>query len=106
MVHILEHVLPSQFGGSLTDYQLVEEETEQGFTKLVLIVDPSVPINDENALRDAFLEAMKNSMPLVRLAQDEYRSGDVVTVRREKPFVTSHGQAFPYSHIENEALIT
>jgi hypothetical protein len=50
MVHILEHVLPSQFGGSLFDYQLVEEETEDGFTKLLLYVDPSVTINDEYAL--------------------------------------------------------
>jgi hypothetical protein len=95
MVHILEHVLPSQFGGSLLDYQLVEEETEQGFTKLVLYVAPSVIIQDENALLEAFLDAMKNSMPSVRLAQAEYRTGDVVTVRRAKPLVTSRGKHFP-----------
>jgi hypothetical protein len=95
MVHILEHILPSQFGGSLLDYQLVEEETEQGFTKLVLYVDPSVPIQDENVLLEAFLDAMKNSMPSVRLAQAEYRTGDVVAIRREKPFVTSRGKHFP-----------
>lgn len=95
MVHILEHVLPAQFGGSLLDYQLVEEETEQGFTKLVLYVDPSVSIQDEEALLEAFLDAMKNSMPSVRLAQAEYRTGDVVTIRREKPFVTNRGKHFP-----------
>jgi hypothetical protein len=95
MVHILEHALPAQFGGSLLDYQLIEEETEQGFTKLVLYVDPSVSIQDENALLEAFLDAMKVSMPSVRLAQAEYRTGDVVTIRREKPFVTSRGKHFP-----------
>jgi phenylacetate-coenzyme A ligase PaaK-like adenylate-forming protein len=95
MVHILEHVLPSHFGGSLLDYQLVEEENEQGFTKLVLYVDPSVQIADENALLEAFLDAMKHSMPSVRLAQAEYRTGDVVAIRREKPFVTSRGKHFP-----------
>ena len=95
MVHILEHILPSQFGGSLLDYQLVEEENEQGFTKLVLYVNPSVSIKDETALLEAFLDAMKNSMPSVRLAQAEYRTGDVVTIRREKPFVTSRGKHFP-----------
>lgn len=95
MVHILEHVLPSQFGGSLLDYQLVEEENEQGFTKLVLVVDPSVTIDDEDALLEAFLDAMKHSMPSARLAQAEYRTGDVVTIRREKPFVTSRGKHFP-----------
>lgn len=95
MVHILEHVLPSQFGGSLLDYQLVEEETEQGFTKLILYVDPHISIADEGVLLQAFLDAMKQSMPSVRLAQAEYRTGDVVTIRREKPFVTSRGKHFP-----------
>jgi phenylacetate-coenzyme A ligase PaaK-like adenylate-forming protein len=95
MVHILEHVLPSQFGGSLLDYQLVEEENEQGFTKLMLYVDPSVPIKDETVLLEAFLDAMKQSAPSVRLAQAEYRTGDVVTIRREKPFVTNRGKYFP-----------
>jgi phenylacetate-coenzyme A ligase PaaK-like adenylate-forming protein len=95
MVHILEHVLPSKFGGSLLDYQLVEEENEQGFTKLVLYVDPSVPIKDENILLEAFLNAMKVSMPSVRLAQAEYRSGNVVEIRREKPIVTARGKYFP-----------
>jgi hypothetical protein len=95
MIHILEHVLPTQFGGSLLDYQLVEEENEQGFTKLMLYVDPSVPIKDEEVLLEAFLDAMKQSAPSVRLAQAEYRTGDVVTIRREKPFVTNRGKYFP-----------
>jgi hypothetical protein len=95
MVHILEHVLPLQFGGSLLDYQLVEEENEQSFTKLMLYVDPSVQIEDEDALLEAFLDAMKNSMPSARLAQAEYRTGDVVIIRREKPFVTNRGKHFP-----------
>ena len=102
MVHILEHVLPSQFGGSLLDYQLVEEETPEGFTKLVLYVDPSVSISDESALLEAFLEAMKQSMPSVRLAQAEYRTGNVVTIRREKPFLTSRGKHFPIRTLKLE----
>ena len=31
MVHILEEVLPARFGGNPLDYQLLEEEDEQGF---------------------------------------------------------------------------
>jgi hypothetical protein len=102
MVHILEHILPSQFGGSLLDYQLVEEETPQGFTKLILYVDPSVAISDESALLEAFLEAMKQSMPSVRLAQAEYRTGNVATIRREKPFLTSRGKHFPIRTLKLE----
>src|SRR5207248_5736504 len=50
MVHILEEVLPSRFGGSPLDYQLVEEEDEQGFTRLGLVVSPRIEIADEAAV--------------------------------------------------------
>ncbi len=78
--------------------------TENGLTKISSnkrvatisqINPPSVSIQDEDALLEAFLDAMKNSMPSVRLAQAEYRTGDVVTIRRERPFVTSRGKHFP-----------
>ena len=52
-------------------------------------------IKDEDVLLEAFLDAMKHSMLSVRLAQAEYRTRDVVTIRREKPFVTSRGKYFP-----------
>jgi phenylacetate-coenzyme A ligase PaaK-like adenylate-forming protein len=95
MVHILEHVLPAKFGGSLLDYQLVEEENVQGFTKLMLYIAPSVSIDDEHVVLETFLDAMKVSMPSVRLAQAEYRTGNVVEIRREKPIVTARGKYFP-----------
>lgn len=95
MIHILEHVLPSRFGGSLLDYQLVEEENTQGFTKLILYVAPSIALKDEQEVLDVFLDAMKNSMPSVRLAQAEFRSGDVVSIKRENPLITERGKYFP-----------
>jgi hypothetical protein len=95
MVRILEEDLPAQFGGSLSDYQLVEEEAENGLTKLMLYVDPSVPIADEEKLRVAFLDAMRQNMPSVRLAQAEYRYGDVVQIRRQTPIRISRSKHFP-----------
>ena len=95
MIHILEHDLPQKFGGSLLDYQLVEEENIDGLTKLVLVVDPSVPITDNQHIADTFLQVMQTSMPSIRLAQPEYKTGNVVTVRREKPYTTSRGKHLP-----------
>lgn len=95
MVHILEHILPAQFGGSLLDYQLVEEENEQGLTKLYLYVDPAVSVQSDDMLSQAFLSAMKESVPSARLAQAEYRTGHVVTVKRQKPLQSSRGKYFP-----------
>jgi hypothetical protein len=94
MVRILEEDLPSLFGGSLLDYQLVEEETQQGLTKLFLYVDPSVTVSDESELTQAFLEAMKKGMPSTRLAQSQFRDGDVLSIRRTQPLRTSRGKHF------------
>lgn len=95
MERILEKALPEKFGGSPLDYQLVEEETPDGLTKLVLYVDPSVPIADEKELLAVFMGAMKHSAPAVRLARAEFQTGNVVTVRRDKPILTSRGKHFP-----------
>ena len=98
MVHILEEVLPAQFGGGPLDYQLVEEQQSNSLTKLVLYVSPEVHVKDENTLATAFLEAMRESMASARLAQVEYRQGDTIAIRRQAPILHQPGQAFPYSY--------
>ncbi len=94
METILEQVFPSKFGGSLLDYQLVEEEDEQGFTKLLLYVAPHIPIDDEQQLVDTLLDAMKTSEPSVQLAQPEYQQAQTITVRRRSPMLTPRGKYF------------
>jgi len=49
VVRILEQVLPSRFGGSPLDYQVLEEEDEQGFTRLYLLIDPELGGIDRDA---------------------------------------------------------
>jgi hypothetical protein len=95
MQTILEEVFPEKFGGSMLDYQLVEEEDERGFTKLMLYVSPHVQIEDEQALVDALLEAMKGSSPSVRLAQNDYQQAKTVGVRRQQPILTLQGKFSP-----------
>ena len=45
MLEILNHSLPARFGGTLLDYQLMEAEDAQGFTRLYLIISPRVAID-------------------------------------------------------------
>jgi phenylacetate-coenzyme A ligase PaaK-like adenylate-forming protein len=94
METILEQTFPSKFGGSLLDYQLVEEEDEQGFTKLMLYVAPHIPIDDEQQLIDTLLNAMKHSAPSVQLAQPEYQQAQTIGVRRQQPMLTPRGKYF------------
>src|SRR5690606_15381075 len=46
MLDIIENVLPSRFGGSPLDYQLLEQENEQGLTRLYVVISPRVDIAD------------------------------------------------------------
>jgi phenylacetate-coenzyme A ligase PaaK-like adenylate-forming protein len=95
MERILEEELPSKFGGSPLDYQLVEEESAEGLTRLVLYVSPAVSVREEKAILEAFLFAMEQGAPSVRLARAEFQTGGVITIRREKPILTDRGKHFP-----------
>jgi hypothetical protein len=60
--YILEKVLPDEYGGSPTDYQLLEEEDSSGMTHLSLIISPAVgKINNEKVLATVLNEIRKNA---------------------------------------------
>jgi hypothetical protein len=49
MERILGELLPARFGGGSLDYQLLEEETPAGRSKLALLVDPRVELRGSAA---------------------------------------------------------
>jgi hypothetical protein len=95
MQNILEQVFPEKFGGSSLDYQLVEEEGENGFTKLMLYVSPHIQIEDDQILIDTLLEAMKGSAPSIQIARPSFQQAQTVGIRRQKPILTARGKFFP-----------
>ena len=56
---LVENVLPSRFGGHVTDYQLVEEESEDGLPKLSIVVSPRVGTVDEAAVIRTVLDNLQ-----------------------------------------------
>ena len=88
MVRILDEVLPARFGGSPLDYQLLEEEDEQGFTRLSLVVSPKVELTDESAVVEAVLNALGQRGRLWRLAGS-------LRVKRVEPIWTARGKLVP-----------
>lgn len=95
MIRVLEEVLPSRFGGSPLDYQLLEEEDEQGFTRLSLIVSPKVDIQDEAAVIEVVLAALAESSVAANLAQALWRQASTLRVRRQEPIWTARGKLNP-----------
>ena len=95
MVRILEEVLPGRFGGSPLDYQLMEEEDEQGFTRLSLLVDPKIEITDEAAVIDTVLGALRQSSVAADLARAIWDHAGALQVKREEPVWTARGKLMP-----------
>jgi hypothetical protein len=95
MVHILEEVLPARFGGSPLDYQALEEEDGQGFTRLSVLVSPSVGVVDEKAVIEAILEALSRSSVASDLARANWCRAKTLRVKRQQPVWTARGKLMP-----------
>jgi len=95
MLRILQEVLPARFGGSPLDYQLIEEEDEQGFTRLALIVSPKVPIENEQQVTETVFEALRRGSPVADLARAQWSQAGTLRVKRMEPISTRRGKLMP-----------
>ena len=95
MVHILEEILPMHFGGSPLDYQLMEEEDEQGFTRLTLIISPKIEIKDNKEVIDIILKALRESSISADMAQAIWSQAGTLRVKRMEPVWTNRGKLMP-----------
>ena len=95
MIHILEEVLPTRFGGSPLDYQLLEEEDEQGFTRLCLLISPLVGNVNEEAVIDTVLESLRRSSVSADLARHMWNQAKSLRIKRVQPIWTARGKLMP-----------
>ena len=98
MEQILEEVLPQRFGGSPLDYQLLEEEDENGFTRLSLLVSPEIKITDEAAVVGTVLEALGRGSGAADMARVTWNQAKTLRVKRMKPILTARGQVDAFTH--------
>lgn len=95
MLRIVEDVLPSKFGGTPLDYQIMEEEDEQGFTRVSLVVSPTVPVEDEAALAQGFLDAVAEDSAAGGVAGYNWAQAGAVRIKRMQPILTGRGKLLP-----------
>ncbi len=94
VIRVLEEVLPARFGGSPADYQLVEEEGEDGAPVVRLLVRPDVGSVDEADVARAFLDGLSGggeggAKKIMSLAWE--RAG-LPRVERRPPLATASGK--------------
>jgi hypothetical protein len=93
VVPVIEEVLPSRFGGSPTDYQLLERlDGPRARPEVVLLVSPSLGPLDATAVADTFLNAVGGGTGAERLMELLWRGGGVLRIVREAPRRTASGK--------------
>jgi hypothetical protein len=95
MLRVLEEVLPQRFGASPQDFQLLEEEGEDGLTRLTLLVHPDVEIEREEELLEVMLQELSEGSLAGGLASSLWEQGDTFRVRRQPPIWTERGKLIP-----------
>jgi hypothetical protein len=100
LVRLIEEVLPRKHGGDSTDYQIVEEEDENGFSRLIIIVSPDIgPINEKNLLQ-TILDNIKTSF-----IPEIFSQAGTFCMKRVHPVSTESGKIFPL-HIKRKGIVS
>jgi hypothetical protein len=99
LVRIIEEVLPRHFGGSPTDYQMVEEEDEHSTTRLYIIVSPELGDIDEESLVQTALAELATGTDGMKLGVKVWSEAKTLRVRRTRPITTVTGKLLPL-HIQ------
>ncbi len=100
---VLESELPERFGGSALDYQLVEEEDGEGFTRICLRISPSIPIADESAVVEALREGLRRASISADLAFRLWSHTGAIRVDRVAPPMSARGKLFAIQSARRES---
>ena len=96
VITLVEEVFPRRFGGSATDYQLVEEEGG-GVSRVAILIDPRVRgVDDTEVIQTAISFLRSRGRSQAMMAEIWRNSGALHVIRRE-PYVTA-GAKIPVVH--------
>ncbi len=89
---ITENLLPFMIGGSSTDYQWVEVEDDNSFTRLLLYIDPGVgPVAEDKTVKEILKELRQVDLSH-RLQAEVWRQAKTIKIVRLSPLTTSSGK--------------
>jgi hypothetical protein len=89
---ILDETLPARLGGDPGDYQLVEDETPDGRSRLRLLVHPHVGPVDAGAVTETFLATLRARGGARGVTALVWRSAGLLQVERRVPEMTRAGK--------------
>jgi len=101
LFELLEETLPARFGGSPTDYQIVEEE-EHGLPRVSLLVSPRLGQLDE----DSILETVFDQLAFAdwsRRMSDQWRHSRTLRLQRREPYATPAAKILPLHVLDSQS---
>ena len=100
LLRLIEEVLPAEFGGAPTDYQLVEVEND-GFTRIHVMISPHIGALDESAVTERILDTLRR-YPGGRAMTEVWTRGHTLKVVRDMPRMTASAKVLPL-HLQQTA---
>jgi len=95
LYEFFEKILPAEFGGGPGDYQLVEEEDENGQTRITLRVHPEAGEIDQEKLASRLREAMGRGSWGNEFQTRVWDGAGTLRIKRETPFASARGKILP-----------
>jgi phenylacetate-coenzyme A ligase PaaK-like adenylate-forming protein len=91
---LLEEILPRMCGGGATDYQLAESE-ENGISRLILRVNPSIRGMDDSEICRVFLRELEELQHFYKPMTWVLKNNASLVIKREKPTPGPSGKLSP-----------
>lgn len=95
LFEIFERRLPNEFGGGPGDYQMIEEEAEDGRSRLRVLVHPRVSGLDEQGLLRRIVDILTQGTPGNRVTAKLWEMTGTLEIRREPPRASARGKILP-----------
>jgi hypothetical protein len=95
VLQVIEADLPAAFGGVAADYQLVEEQEEDGRTYLTLLIHPRLGSLPEAEVLDRLAEGLGTGDRGRRFMAEVWRRAGTFRSRREEPRASLRGKVLP-----------
>ena len=99
LVRIIEEILPARFGGTASDYQVLEEEDEQASTRMSLLVNPTLGDIDDEELVSLVLDELAKGSDATRMMSRMWLQTGTLRVKRMAPLTAVSGKLLPL-HIQ------
>ncbi len=92
IIRVLDEVMPARFGGGPTDYQILEEEDENGEPVLRLLIRPGLGPVDEAEVARTFLAEIGRGGGAEAVMGLAWRDGKILRLERRDPLRTPSGK--------------